>query len=116
MGKCLFSCPLIIPIQSVGWVERSETHHLRGFVMGFASSTHPTRYALRTSAHPMISASYRVTCYCICLKKDSKSYTGKKTKHSVGMVEGTVPNTLLLTGNTLVREHLDIDEQRPINT
>jgi hypothetical protein len=24
----------------VGWVERSETHHLRGFVMGFASSIH----------------------------------------------------------------------------
>jgi len=27
----------------VGWVERSETHHLHEFVMGFASSTHPTR-------------------------------------------------------------------------
>ena len=23
----------------VGWVERSETHHLHGVVMGFASST-----------------------------------------------------------------------------
>ncbi len=29
---------------SVGWVERSETHHLRGFMMGFASSTHPTSF------------------------------------------------------------------------
>jgi|GEM_PF-3463599 len=27
----------------LGWVERSETHHLRGFVMGFASSARPTR-------------------------------------------------------------------------